>query len=69
MVEMGGHKSCGKWKSFQRKTSKDLNGFYKVRIESKVVVAKKNIRKSKKPIMNKRQSINIEESQRRFITI
>ena len=39
--EMGGHKSCGKWKSFQRKTSKDLNGFYKVRIESKVLVAKK----------------------------
>ena len=37
-----GHKSSGKWKSFRRKTSKDLNGFHKVRIESKVFVAKKN---------------------------
>ena len=41
---VAGHKSSGKWKSFRRKTSKDLNGFHKVRIESKVFVAKKIIR-------------------------
>ena len=37
---VAGHKSSGKWKSFRRKTSKDLNGFHKVRIESKVLLQK-----------------------------